>query len=101
MMRRVAFAMAALGVVLLVLGVLLLTVEVELFRWTTQDHDFSGLRCGTPLDHPDWARGEPCDGAVNRQTAVAGVVLFGGLGALGAAVVAHVGGRSTTPPPSP
>ena len=84
-MRRTALALAAAGLALVLIGVLLLAVEVTLFRWTTQDHDFSGLTCGTPLDNPGWDRGEPCDGAVNRQTAVAGLVMLCGIGGLAAA----------------
>ena len=80
-MRRLVYVFAAAGVALVVLGVVLLTFEVSVFRWTTQDHDFPGLTCGTPLDHPGWKRGEPCDGAVSRQTAVAGLVLLQGVGA--------------------
>ena len=93
-MRRVAYVMAAAGIALVALSVVLLTVEVSLFRWTTQDQDFTGLTCGTPLDHPSWNRGEPCDGAVNRQTAVAAVVLFSGLGAIAGSVILLVARRS-------
>ena len=42
-MRRLVVVIAAAGVALVVLGVVLLTVEVSVFRWTTQDHDFTGL----------------------------------------------------------
>jgi hypothetical protein len=72
--------MTVTGVALIGLGVLLLTVEVPLFRATTQSKDFTGLTCGTPIDHPRWKTGHPCHGAVNRQTAVTGFVLLAGLG---------------------
>jgi hypothetical protein len=77
-----ALVLAAAGLALVLIGALLLSVEVTLFRWTTQDHDFTGLTCGSPLDHPAWDRGEPCDGAVNRQTAVAGLAMLCGMGGL-------------------
>jgi len=92
-MRRLVYVIAAAGVALVVLGVVLLTVEVSVFRWTTQDHDFAGLTCGTPLDHPDWNRGEPCDGAVSRQMFVAGAALLSGVGACASSVTLFVQSR--------
>jgi hypothetical protein len=58
------------GVALVGLSVVLLTAEVS----------HSGLTCGTVLDHPRWQTGEPCHGAMNRQTALAGAALIQGLG---------------------
>jgi len=57
------------GLVVLFVGVMLLTAwEVEKFRATTFDRDFTGLVCGVPLDNPGWETGSACHGAVNRQT---------------------------------
>jgi hypothetical protein len=64
-----------LGIAGLVVTSYLLTNEFDLFRATTQGQDFTGLACGTPLDHPNWATGHPCHGAMNRQFAAA--VAFG------------------------
>jgi len=65
------------GLAVIYVAVMVLTSwEVHLFRATTQDMDFTGRVCGTPFDHPGWARGDPCDGAVNRQLA-GGLVLLG------------------------
>ena len=100
-MRRLVFVMAAAGVAFLVVGTLLLNVEVSVFRWTTQDHDFSGLTCGSPLDHPAWERGQPCDGAVNRQTAVAAVAVLTGIGALVGAAILLVASRRPAPTDGP
>jgi hypothetical protein len=92
-MRRLCYVMAAAGLTLLGFGVVLLGVELSVFRWTTQDLDFTGLTCGTPLDHPNWKRGEPCHGAINRQTAVAFVALLSGAGALAGALILFVQSR--------
>jgi hypothetical protein len=68
----------ALGTLVLFLAFVVMTTEIHLFRATTQDMDFTGLVCGTPLDHPDWHTGHPCDGAMNRQFVVgAGTALWG------------------------
>ena len=88
-----ASLLSGLAVVFVFLGVMLLTTwEVHLFRATTQDMDFTGLECGTPLNHPEWQRNEPCDGAVSRQ--LAGAVMFLLVGAaLAVAVILGHGDR--------
>ncbi len=74
----IVIAAIALGTLALFLAFVVMTTEIHLFRATTQDMDFTGLVCGTPLDHPDWRRGHPCDGAMNRQFVVgAGIALWG------------------------
>ena len=85
--RIFASLLSGLAVVFVLLGVMLLiTWEVHLFRATTQDMDFTGLVCGTPLNNPGWQRNEPCDGAVSRQ--LAGAVILLGVGvALAVAVI--------------
>ncbi len=90
----------AVGVIALALGVLLLTHEVTLFRFTTQDHDFTGLTCGTPLDNPGWEVGSPCDGAVSRQRIVAGTIVLTGVGTLIAGVILLVVHVRAKPPPA-
>jgi len=88
------FAALLLGLAAIGLAVVMLTTwEIDLFKATTQDMDFTGLVCGTPLDHPNWARGEPCDGAVNRQLAVSGLILLSGLTLVAASTVLVVRGR--------
>ena len=68
------------GSVALLVGVMLLTTwEVEQFRASTFDHDFTGLVCGVPLDNPGWETGTPCHGAMNRQTAIAWMLTGVGL----------------------
>lgn len=90
---------AMLGLLILSVGLLVLTTwEIEVFRATTADRDFTGLVCGTPLDNPGWETGSPCHGAVNRQTA-AGVVLVA-IG-LSISVGAVVRGLSRTRPVDP
>ena len=82
------FAALLMGLAAIGLATAMLTTwEVDLFKATTQDMDFTGLVCGTPLNHPDWARGEPCDGAVNRQLAVSGLILLSGLTLVAASTV--------------
>jgi hypothetical protein len=90
----------AVGAIALALGVLLLTQEVTLFRFTTQDHDFTGLTCGTPLDNPGWEVGSPCDGAVSRQRMVAGMTVLAGVGTLITGGILLVGHVRTKPPPA-
>lgn len=69
------------GLTLTVLGLAILTTwEIEAFRATTLDRDFTGLTCGSPFNNPGWDTGTPCHGAVNRQTAFGLVVL--GLGVI-------------------
>lgn len=67
------------GVILGIAGLLvtyyLMTNEYDLFRVTTQGQDISNLACGTPFDHPEWDAGHPCQEAMQRQFAAAG--LFG------------------------
>jgi hypothetical protein len=93
-MKWPSYLLALAGVMLLLLGVALMTVwEIEFFRATTFDRDFTGLVCGTPLDNPGWATGSPCHGAVNRQTGVAIVVTFLGIGAIIASIVLAVADR--------
>lgn len=90
--RRRIFAslVSGLAVVFVVLGVMLLTTwEVHLFRATTQDMDFTGLECGTPLNNPGWQRNEPCDGAVSRQLAGAVVLLLVGAALAVAVILGH------------
>jgi hypothetical protein len=71
-----------------------MTTEIHLFRATTQDMDFTGLVCGTPLDHPDWHRGHPCDGAMNRQFVVGAGTALWGIGVVAASVVFAISRRS-------
>ena len=83
--------MAILGVLLVVVGIALLSSwEVEAFRATTFDRDFTGLVCGTPLDNPGWVTGSPCHGAMNRQTAFAVMVSTLGITAVVASIVLAV-----------
>ena len=91
---------AAVGAISLALGVLLLTQEVTLFRFTTQDHDFTGLTCGTPLDNPGWEVGSPCDGAVSRQTVVAGTIVLTGVGTLITGAILLIGQVRARPSPA-
>jgi drug/metabolite transporter (DMT)-like permease len=85
--RIIASLLGGLAVVFVFLGVMLLTTwEVNLFRATIQDTDFTGLECGTPLNNPGWQRNEPCDGAVSRQLAGAVMLLVVGA-ALAVAVI--------------
>jgi hypothetical protein len=66
----------------------LMTNEFDLFRATTQGQDFTGLACGTPLDHPAWETGHPCHGAMNRQFAAAALFGFASLGiAIGSVII--------------
>ena len=82
---------AATGALLLVAGVGLLTSwELELFRATTFDRDFTGLTCGTPLDNPGWPTGHPCHGAVNRQTGAAWITAMAGVVVIAASLVVLV-----------
>ena len=83
-----------LGTLALLLAFVVMTTEIHLFRATTQDMDFTGLVCGTPLDHPDWQRGHPCDGAMNRQFVVGAGIALQGVGALVASVVFAISRRS-------
>jgi hypothetical protein len=76
-----------LGTLALLLAFVVMTTEIHLFRATTQDMDFTGLVCGTPLDHPDWQRGHPCDGAMNRQFVVGAGIALWGVGVMAASVV--------------
>jgi hypothetical protein len=77
-----------LGIAGLVVTYYLLTNELDLFRLTTEGHDFTGLACGTPLDHPDWETGHPCHGAMNRQFSAAVVFGFASLAiAVGCVVI--------------
>jgi hypothetical protein len=77
----------ALGTLALLLAFVVMTTEIHLFRATTQDMDFTGLVCGTPLDHPDWQRGHPCDGAMSRQFVVGAGIALWGVGVMAALVV--------------
>jgi hypothetical protein len=67
-----------LGVVLAIAGVALFNDEVALLRLGT-DGELRGATCGAPLDNPGWRTGSSCHGAVNRQTALAAVVLVNGV----------------------
>jgi hypothetical protein len=84
----------ALGILALLLAFVVMTTEIHLFRATTQDMDFTGLVCGTPLDHPDWQRGHPCDGAMSRQFVVGAGIALWGIGVLAASVVFGISRRS-------
>ena len=83
-----------MGTLALLLAFVVMTTEIHLFRATTQDMDFTGLVCGTPLDHPDWRRGHPCDGAMNRQFVVGAVIGLGGVLVMVASVVFAISRRS-------
>ena len=83
-----------LGTLALLLAFVVMTTEIHLFRATTQDMDFTGLVCGTPLDHPDWQRGHPCDGAMNRQFGVGAGIALWGVGVMVASVVFVISRRS-------
>ena len=83
-----------LGTLALLLAFVVMTTEIHLFRATTQDMNFTGLVCGTPLDHPDWQRGHPCDGAMNRQFVVGAGIALQGVGVLVASVVFAISRRS-------
>lgn len=85
-----------LGLVLVLAAFMILTTwEVHLFRATTQDMDFTERVCGTPFDNPGWARGDPCDGAVNRQFAGGVALLVLGVGLIMSPVAVAAGRRSS------
>ena len=86
-----------LGTLALLLAFVMMTNEIHLFRATTQDMDFTGLVCGTPLDHPDWPRGHPCDGAMSRQFVVGTMTAVWGVGLIAASAVLAIGRRSERP----
>jgi hypothetical protein len=86
-----------LGTLALLLAFVMMTNEIHLFRATTQDMDFTGLVCGTPLDHSDWPRGHPCDGAMNRQFVVGTMTAVWGVGLIAASAVFAIGRRSERP----
>ena len=79
-----------LGCLVLLIAFIVMTNEIMLFRATTQDMDFTGLVCGTPLDHPDWPRGHPCDGAMSRQFAVGALTALWGMGLIAASIVTGI-----------
>ena len=83
----IVIAGITLGTLALLLAFVVMTTEIHLFRATTQDMDFTGLVCGTPLDHPDWQRGHPCDGAMNRQFVVGAGIALWGVGVMAASAV--------------
>lgn len=90
----IVIAGITLGTLALLLAFVVMTNEIHLFRATTQDMDFTGLVCGTPLDHPDWPRGHPCDGTMNRQFAVGGMTGVWGVGLIAASAVLAISRRS-------
>ena len=91
--RIFASLLGGLAVGFVLLGVMLLTTwEVHLFRATTQDMDFTGLECGTPLNNAGWHTGEPCHGAMTRQLAGAATLLLMGV-VLAVAVILGRGDR--------
>jgi hypothetical protein len=90
----IVIAGITLGTLALLLAFVVMTNEIHLFRATTQDMDFTGLVCGTPLDHPDWPRGHPCDGTMNRQFAVGGMTGVWGIGLIAASAVFAISRRS-------
>ena len=92
--RTILIAGITFGTLSLLLAFVVMTNEIHLFRATTQDMDFTGLVCGTPLDHPDWRRGHPCDGAMNRQFVVGAGIALHGVGILVASVVLAIVRRS-------
>ncbi len=83
----IVIAGITLGTLALLLAFVVMTTEIHLFRATTQDMDFTGLVCGTPLDHPEWQRGHPCDGAMNRQFVVGAGTALHGVGILVTSIV--------------
>jgi hypothetical protein len=90
----IVIAGIVLGTLALLLAFVVMTTEIHLFRATTQDMDFTGLVCGTPLDHPDWQRGHPCDGAMNRQFVVGAGIAMWGVGVMAASAVFAINRRS-------
>ena len=90
----IVMAGIALGTLVLLLAFVVMTTEIHLFRATTQDVDFTGLVCGNPLDHPDWRRGHPCDGAMNRQFAVGAATALWGVGLIAASAAIAINRRS-------
>jgi hypothetical protein len=90
----IVMAGIALGTLALLLAFVVMTTEIHLFRATTQDMDFTGLVCETPLDHPDWQRGHPCDGAMNRQFVVGAGIALWGAGVMAASAVFAISRRS-------
>jgi hypothetical protein len=90
----IAMAGIMLGTLVLLLAFVVMTTEIHLFRATTQDMDFTGLVCGNPLDHPDWQRGHPCDGAMSRQFAVGAATALWGVGLMAASAVFAISRRS-------
>ena len=90
--------LAVIGLFLVVVGIALMTTwEVQLFRATTFDRDFTGLVCGTPLDNPGWATGSPCHGAVNRQTGIAVIVTWLGVAGIVTSIALAVTERRHQP----
>ena len=91
-------SLAVIGLFLVIIGIALMTTwEVQLFRATTFDRDFTGLVCGTPLDNPGWVTGSPCHGAVNRQAGIAVIVTWLGIAGIGASIVLAVMARRHRP----
>ena len=90
----IVIAGITLGTLALLLAFVVMTTEIHLFRATTQDMDFTGLVCGTPLDHPDWQRGHPCDGTMNRQFAVGAAIALWGVGLMATSAVFAINRRS-------
>jgi hypothetical protein len=87
------------GAAVLFVGVMLLTTwEVEQFRATTFEHDFTGLVCGVPFDNPGWETGSPCHGAVSRQTGIGLMVTSAGLLLAVGGTVKAIGQIRTTRP---
>jgi hypothetical protein len=90
----IVIAGITLGALALLLAFVVMTNEIHIFRATTQDMDFTGLVCGTPLDHPGWPRGHPCDGAMSRQFAVGATTALWGVGLMAASAVFAINRRS-------
>jgi hypothetical protein len=90
----IVIAGITVGALALLLAFVVMTSEIHLFRATTQDMDFTGLVCGTPLDHPDWPRGHPCDGAMSRQSVVGASTALWGVGLMAASAVFAISRRS-------
>ena len=90
----IVIAGITLGTLTLLLAFVVMITEIHLFRATTQDMDFTGLVCGTPLDHPEWQRGHPCDGAMSRQFVVGAGIALEGVGLMVASVVLAISRRT-------
>ena len=86
--RWVPVLLASTAVVLVTVGILVLWVwDAPVPPLGLIERDVDGLDCGAPLDNPGWDTGQPCHGAVNRQTAMGWWFLIAGVGSIVAATV--------------